>query len=73
MADLLMLTSSRCHWHEHVPYAAAQAGHLKVLKWLIKEGCPYDKSWCRGAAVEGGERARKVLEWLDELPPQENL
>ena len=53
-------------WHEDVTYAAAQAGHLKVLKWLIKEGCPYDKGECREAAVEGGERTRKVLEWLDE-------
>ena len=53
-------------WHEDVTYAAAQAGHLKVLKWLIKEGCPYDKSWCLEAAVEGGERTRKVLEWLDD-------
>ena len=36
-----------------------------VLKWLIKEGCPYDKSRCREAAARGGERARKVLEWLN--------
>ena len=46
--------------------AAARNGHLKVLIWLIKEGCPYDKSECRRAAEYGGERARKVLEWLDE-------
>ena len=45
---------------------AAKNGHLKVLIWLIKEGCPYNKSKCRDAAVEGGKRARKVLEWLDE-------
>ena len=32
---------------------------------LIKEGCPYDKEECRRAAAEGGERTRKVLEWLD--------
>ena len=37
-----------------------------LLKWLIKEGCPYDKSWSLEAAVEGGERTRKVLEWLDD-------
>ena len=36
-----------------------------LRKWLIKEGCPYYKSWCREAAVKGGQRARKVLEWLD--------
>ena len=38
-----------------------------LLNWLIKEECPYyKKSECREAAVEGGKRARKVLEWLDE-------
>ena len=36
------------------------------VNWLIKEECPYDKSRCRQAAVEGGEQARKVLEWLDD-------
>ena len=47
-----------------MPCAAAEGGHLKVLNWLINEGCPYNKSRCREAAEEGGERARKVLEWL---------
>ena len=58
--------SQGCPWDEDAPWAAANRGHLKVLKWLIKEGCPYDKRKCREAAVEGGECARKVLEWLDE-------
>ena len=53
-------------WDEDVTYAAANHGHLKVLKWLIKKGCPYDKSWCRRYAEYGGEQARNVLEWLDE-------
>ena len=57
-------------WNEGLTCAAAYNGHLKVLKWLIKEGCPYDKRLCRRDAAEGGERASKVLEWLDE---QENL
>ena len=35
------------------------------MRWLIKEGCPYDKSMCRAAAAEGGERTREVLKWLD--------
>ena len=59
-------TRQGCPWDEEVPLAAARRGHLKVLVWLIKEECPYDKSECREAAVDGGERARKVLEWLDE-------
>ena len=58
--------SQDCPCHQGVPYAAAQGGHLKVLRWLIKEGCPYDLSKCRRAAAWGGERTRKVLEWLDE-------
>ena len=58
--------SQGCPWNEAAPYAAAEGGHLEVLIWLIKEGYPYDKSWCREAAAEGGECARKVLEWLDE-------
>ncbi|WZN65876.1 putative ankyrin repeat protein [Chloropicon roscoffensis] len=58
--------SQGCPWDERAPCAAAEGGHLKVLVWLIKEGCPYDQSKCREAAVEGGERAIKLLEWLDE-------
>ena len=57
--------SQGCPWNEAAPYAAAEGGHLEVLIWLIKEGYPYDKDMCRNAAVEGGERARKVLEWID--------
>ena len=55
-----------CPWGDGLTCAAAKNGHLKVLNWLIKEGYPYDKDMCREAAVEGGECARKVLEWLDE-------
>ena len=57
-------------WNEGLTCAAAYNGHLKVLVWLVQEGCPYDKRLCRRDAAEGGERASKVLEWLDE---QENL
>ncbi|WZN65436.1 hypothetical protein HKI87_12g69940 [Chloropicon roscoffensis] len=65
--DILRWARSQgCPWNEEVTCAAAKGGHLKVLNWLIKEGCPYDKSKCRGAAVRGGECARKVLEWLDD-------
>ena len=60
------LKSEGCPWDETVPCAAAEGGHLKVLKWLIKEGCPYSKRKCRMAAARGEERARKVLEWLDD-------
>ena len=36
------------------------------MKWLIKKRCPCSKRKCRKAAARGGERARKVLEWLNE-------
>ena len=55
-----------CPWDSTVCYDAARSGHLEVLKWVIKEGCPYDTGECRRAAKYGGERAREVLEWLDD-------
>ena len=59
--------SQGCPWNGDVTWAAARGGHLEVLKWLIKEECPYyKKSECREAAARGGERARNVLDWLNE-------
>ena len=58
--------SQGCPWDGRAPRDAAGGGHLEVLVWLIKEGCPCSKRKCRKAALKGGERARKVLEWLDD-------
>ena len=58
--------SQGCPWHKGVPLIAARRGHLEVLVWLINEGFSHNKSKCREAAEDGGERARKVLEWLNE-------
>ena len=58
--------SQGCPWNKSLTWTAAMSGQLKVLVWLIKEECPYNKRQCREAAARGGERARKVLEWLDE-------
>ncbi|WZN65958.1 hypothetical protein HKI87_13g75210 [Chloropicon roscoffensis] len=58
--------SQGCPWDGRVTRAAAEGGHLEILVWLIKEGCPCSKRKCRITALRGGERARKVLEWLDE-------
>ena len=58
--------SQGCPWDGRAPRAAAEGGHLEVLKWLIKKRCPCSKRKCRKAAARGGERARKVLEWLNE-------
>ena len=65
--DILRWAKSMgCPWdYEAAPYVAAMNGHLEVLVWLIKEGYPCNKSMCRRAAVAGGKRARKVLEWID--------
>ena len=35
---------------ERVAWAAARAGHLKLLKWLRAEGCPWDHATVRGCA-----------------------
>ena len=58
--------SQGCPWDGRAPRDAAGGGHLEVLVWLIKEGCPCSKRKCRKAALKGEERARKVLEWLDD-------
>ncbi|WZN62955.1 hypothetical protein HKI87_06g45000 [Chloropicon roscoffensis] len=58
--------SQGCPWDEGLTWSAAMDGELKALILLIKEGCPYDKEECRRVAEDGGERTRKVLEWLDD-------
>jgi len=43
--------------------AAAQGGHLEVLKWLRDNGCPWGAKTCTCAAVEGH---LEVLKWARE-------
>ena len=40
---------------------AARSGHLDVLRWFRKKGCPWDAKTC-AAAAEGGHLW--ILEWL---------
>ncbi|KAL6062163.1 Ankyrin repeat domain containing protein [Balamuthia mandrillaris] len=40
---------------------AAKAGHVDILRWLQKKGCPWDATTCKAAAVEGNLDA---LKWL---------
>ena len=40
---------------------AAMGGHLEVLKWLHRKGCPWDQAACARAA-QGGHL--EVLKWL---------
>ena len=63
---LRWMRSQGCPWDEGVSCVAATYGYLKTLVWLIQEGCPYNKRQCREFAEGGGERTRKVLEWLDD-------
>ena len=63
---LRWMRSQGCPWDEGVSCVAAKNGYLKTLVWLIQEGCPYNKRQCREFAEGGGERTRKVLEWLDD-------
>jgi hypothetical protein len=38
-----------CQWNEMTCYFAAESGHLHILKWLRKHGCPWDSETCGGA------------------------
>ena len=38
---------------------AAEGGHLKVLKWLRAEGCPWNDLAC-AAAAEGSRKKKKI-------------
>ena len=40
-----------CEWGPSVCSAAAEHGHLSLLKWLCKNGCPWDSQTSRGAAI----------------------
>ena len=44
-------------------FAAADHGHLDVLKWLRENGCPWDEETCAYAA-RGGHL--EVLKWARE-------
>src|SRR5207237_6891727 len=42
---------------------AAENGHFETLKWLHKNGCPYDESVCSFAAAGGH---LEILKWAKE-------
>jgi hypothetical protein len=39
-----------CPTDHSVTIAAARYGRIRVLKWLISIGCPYDQHWCLDSA-----------------------
>ena len=56
-------------WNEEVGQAAAWAGHLHVLKWALRNGCPWDWRVVVGAATLGGRA--EVLRWAAEEEARE--
>ena len=45
----------------YITYGAAFCGHLDVLKWARENGCQWDSSTCRHAALNGH---LDVLKWV---------
>ena len=43
-----------CEWDATAPAAAAAAGHVEVLRWMVRRGrCPTDRTACAAAASRG--------------------
>jgi len=40
-------------WNAATCFAAAEGGHLAVLRWARQHGCPWDKNTCYAAAIGG--------------------
>ncbi len=49
-----------CRWDESVTAAAADGGHLSILRWLRYRKCPWDASTCAAAAKRG---FLPILQW----------
>ncbi|KAG5191316.1 hypothetical protein JKP88DRAFT_174676 [Tribonema minus] len=59
----LLLEDDDCGWDERAPDAAAEAGHVDVLAFLMDNGCPIDPS-IYSIAAERGHGA--VMQWAKE-------
>ena len=54
-------------WVEDISFQAAAHGHLEMLQWLVRQGCPINILRCILRAATGGHLA--VLQWLRQLFP----
>ena len=58
------MSLTRTHrWHGTCWYAT-RFGHLEVLKWARREGCPWNCVECRGLAERFGHA--RMVRWIDE-------
>ncbi len=58
----MYLRSLDCPWSETIYLAAAEHGHLEILKWAESHGCPWDNSDLFPAAAKSSNRV--VYQWL---------
>jgi hypothetical protein len=68
LAGIQWLRTQGCAWSSHSSIAAAEGGHLDVLRWLLAQrpACPLDAGLCALAAASAGQL--HVLQFLqDEL------
>lgn len=58
VAGVQWLRSHGCAWSSHSTLAAAEAGHVEVLAWLLSQrpaSCPMDAGLCALAAATAGQ------------------
>jgi len=57
--ELLRVLVEECGaaWTESACVAAAEKGHMEVLRWAISKGCPSASDAWRAAVRRGGERS----------------
>ena len=63
MEVLVWCREKGCPWDSETSAAAAQGGHLPLLKWLHAAGCPWDGETIMEAARRGH---REMFEWAKE-------
>ena len=63
MEVLVWCREKGCPWDSETSAAAAQGGHLPLLKWLHAAGCPWDGETMMEAARRGH---REMFEWAKE-------
>lgn len=64
LATLVLLRERfDCPWDEEVCVILSGYGNLEMLRWAIKNGCPYDRPRCLEEAKDGNYY--KIIGWLN--------